>query len=280
VTLSKPLDNYPLIRSRNIEEVRGALARVYAKPDLTPASKDAAATFNTSFNNCRLRNVELAYGSFGAAVSLKYPPTEFFSLLFPVHGTGEIVTGGQPSLLLPGGSTVVSANTDHGVRYSPDYEHLVLRINAKTLTDKLIALTGASITAPLRMHPQQTIWQPAAQMLEQYIPLLVETVSQTNPPFPNWWIAQTEQLLMVMCLCSRRHNYSHLLERQGPDAAPWQVRRAEEYIEANAAQVVTLEQLAELTGVSAFSLFRSFKRSRGYSPHEFLRQLRSRRAIS
>jgi transcriptional regulator GlxA family with amidase domain len=66
------------------------------------------------------------------------------------------------------------------------------------------------------------------------------------------------------------------LEQEAADAAPWQVRQAEEYIEANAGRAVTLEELAEATGVSTLSLFRTFKRSRGYSPLEFAERVRSK----
>jgi len=80
---------------------------------------------------------------------------------------------------------------------------------------------------------------------------------------------------MVMFLYANRHNYSHLLEAQPPDSALSQIRHAEAYIDANAHRAITLEELAEVTGVSALSLFRSFKRHRGYSPLAFLSQVRS-----
>lgn len=79
-----------------------------------------------------------------------------------------------------------------------------------------------------------------------------------------------------MFLCAHRHNYSHLLEENTADAAPWQVRKAEEYIDANWQQPITLKDLAEVTGVSALSLFRTYKRARGYSPLEYAMRVRSR----
>jgi transcriptional regulator GlxA family with amidase domain len=56
------------------------------------------------------------------------------------------------------------------------------------------------------------------------------------------------------------------------------VRRAEDYVEAHWRQPITLEDLAKVTGVCAFDLFRSFKRSRGYSPMEFVHKVRFDRA--
>ena len=116
-------------------------------------------------------------------------------------------------------------------------------------------------------------------MLQQYLPVLINTLSQAQSPFPDWWIEQTEQFLMTMFLCGNRHNYSHLLEEaEALDAVPQEVRRAEEYIEANAQRAITLEELAEVAEVSAFSLFSAFRKHRGCSPLEFVRQVRCKGA--
>lgn len=275
---SKPLDNFPLVRSRNIEEVREAVARVYAKPALVP--KADVETFNAALNNCKLQCTELAYGTFGAAVRLEFPATGFFSLLFPIRGSGEIICGQTSIAMAERAGAVIPSDAAHISNYSADYEHVLLRINAHTLTEKLAVMTGAAINKPLRIDPQQNSRHPAARMLQQYLPLLIDTLSEARLPFPDWWIAQTEQLLMTLFLCGYRHNYSDLLEQDVPDAALRQVRQAEEYIEANAQRAITLEELSEITGVSIFSLFSAFKKYRGYSPFEFLSQVRLKRESS
>lgn len=274
MNISKPLGNFPLIRSRNVEEVREAIGRIYSKPALMPMR--GTRTLNAAVNNCPLQYIGLTYSTYGAAVGLEYPATGIFSQVVPIRGSGQIVRGQASAVLTVGDSAVISPETDHKVNFNADYEHLVLRINARKLTEKLAAMTGAQINAPLRIGPLQTSKHPAAQMLQHYLPLLVDALSGAAPPFPNWWIAQTEQLLMALFLCGHRHNYSHLLEQSAPDSTPREVRQAEEYIEANAQRAVTLEQLAEITGVSAFSLFGTFKKHRGYSPLKFLAQVRSR----
>ncbi len=269
-----PLGNFPLIRSRDIGQVREAIARAYAEPALVPTR--GVAGFNTTINLCELKDIDLVYGSFGAAVGLEFPTTDFFCQLFPIRGRGEVTCGRTSVALTPGTGAVISSDRPYKVNFSADYEHLVLRINALMLTEKLAAMTGATINEPLRMSPEQNFRHPAAQMLRQYLPLLVETLSGADPPYPEWWIAQTAQLLMTLFLCGHRHNYSHLLEVEAPDPAPRQVRQTEEYIEANAQRAITLEELAEVAGMSAFSLFRAFKKYRGYSPLKFLSQVRSR----
>jgi hypothetical protein len=228
-------------------------------------------------NACHLRNTGLLYGTFGAALSFEFPPIDFFCQLFPLRGTGETASGQVSSDLMRGTSAVTSADAPHQSKISADYAHLVLRIDATALTEKLAAMTGATIGEPLRMDPRQDFKHQAAKMLHQYIPLLAETLSGATPPFPDWWMAQTEQLLMTLFLCGHQHNYSHLLEQDALEAALRQVKLAEEYIVANAQRDIRLEELAEVTGVSTLSLFTAFKKYRGYTPIEFIALARSRR---
>ena len=97
--------------------------------------------------------------------------------------------------------------------------------------------------------------------------------------FPSRLVtAELEQAILVAFLCGNRHNYSHVLDGRSPDAAPWQVRRAEEYIEANWDQPITIEALAVVANASARSIFHSFRACRGFSPMKFVKQVRLRHA--
>ena len=248
---------------------------MYATPVLMPT--DGVDVFEAIINSCQIQGVALVYATFGAATAFEFPATGLVSQLFPIRGRGGSTCGRASAGLTAGTGAVFASDMPHKTRLSGDYEHFVLRVSEQALTEKLIAMTGATISEPLRIDPEQNFKHPAAKMLQQYVPLLAATLSEAVPPFPGWWIRQTEQLLLTLMLCGHRHNYSYLLDEDVPDAAPHQVRVAEEYIEAHAANGVTLEELAELTGVSAFSLFSAFRKSRGYSPLEFAAQVRSGR---
>jgi transcriptional regulator GlxA family with amidase domain len=57
-----------------------------------------------------------------------------------------------------------------------------------------------------------------------------------------------------------------------------QLRLAEEYIVANAHRAVMLEELAAVTGVGARNLFRIFRQTRCYTPMDFAKLIRLKRA--
>ena len=233
--------------------------------------------FNAIINACHLRNTGLLYGTFGAALSFEFPPIDFFCQLFPLRGTGETASGQVSSDLMRGTSAVTSADAPHQSKISADYAHLVLRIDATALTGEIGGHDRGNDQRTVAHKSTARLQTSSGEMLHQYIPLLAETLSGATPPFPDWWMAQTEQLLMTLFLCGHRHNYSHLLEQDAPEAALRQVKLAEEYIVANAQRDIRLEELAAVAGVSILSLFAAFKKYRGYTPTEFIALVRSRR---
>lgn len=272
---STPLDNYTLTRTRSIDEIQEGLARVYAKPILEPVG--ATKELNAIINHCQLQHTSLNYNAYGAAVHVEFPAVDRFVQLMHVGGGGTIMSGNTSVPLVADRGALISPDMGYKANYNDTCARIVLLIDAQALTAKLAALIGATIDKPLRMDPAIDFTRPGAKTLQGYLPLLVNTLNTANQPLPNWWIWQTEQLLMVMYLFAHRHNYSHLLQQEPLDAAPFQVRRAEEYIEANWQNPISLEALAKASGVSAFSLFRAFKKIRGYSPFEFASMVRWKR---
>lgn len=270
---SEPLDNFPLIRTTNPDVVCDALAHVYAEPTLRLGG--GVKRLDTRLHEFRLGNVHLAYGAYGGSVQLNFPAVDSFVQVLPLRGNGEIISR-KNSAMLSGAETwaVISPDAGYEAHYRHDYAHLILKVEAHALARKLAVMTGANLNEPLRMDLQPARAQHAS-VLCRYLPILAELLNESVAPLPAWWVTQTEQLLMVMFLCGHRHNYSHLLEQEAPDAAPSQVRMAEDYIAENCQQPITLEDLATVTGVSGFSLFRSFRKARGYSPFEFAARVRS-----
>jgi len=167
---------------------------------------------------------------------------------------------------------------EFAIKLNANYEHFVLVMNAPALADKLAALSGAAIKYPLSFDPVPDDRTPAAKALREHFFFLVDQLSTSAASLPKFVLTEFEQTLIVMFLHASRHNYSHLMEQSALDAAPWQVRRAEEYIEASWQQAITLEDLCDISGVGARDLSQSFKRSRGYSFMEFADQRRLRHA--
>ena len=96
--------------------------------------------------------------------------------------------------------------------------------------------------------------------------------------FSDLAAAEIERMLIMKFLLSHRHNYTHLLMREPPPVSSTAVRAVEEFIEANWDKPIDIEAMVAIAQVSARSLFRQFKKDRGYSPADFAKRVRLGRA--
>lgn len=270
------LDAFPLVNTCNFEELRASIAHIYTEPKIDVV--DRRTTLPVTINHCQLEHMVLSYGFYGADVWMEFPETTFVSKIFPLQGHGEARIDGRTYEIGPGRTAVVSGEQDLKLTNYAGYQRLILRANASAMDATLEALLGAPIGSPLRFAPTPDDSTAAAEALRRHFVFLARQVNAANAPLPYLVQAEFEQTLLTMFLHANRHNYSHLLERNAPDASAQQVRLVEQYIEANWNKPLMLDALAAVAGVSVASLQSGFARVRGYSPWHFAKQTRLRHA--
>ena len=87
-------------------------------------------------------------------------------------------------------------------------------------------------------------------------------------------VRSIERTLVLMFLTSFEHTETQALNRPRLGSAPFYIRRAEEYIRANAREELTVESIAAAARVSARSIFYGFKRWRDTTPMAHVRKVR------
>ena len=276
MSTARPLDRYPLIRARRVERAREALSKVYSN-DMKFEPLERRRAVDITVNNCQLTQTGLNYTGYGAAVRAHFPGSKLVTLSFPTRGSGSLVIGGTERVLNRQHGLVMPADASFAASLNADFEHVVFRLDPKVLESKLEAILGTAVDAPLQFDPLLDFSGTCAHLLRDHFFFLVDMVGTSPVPIPKLLQAEFEQTLMVMFLYATRHRYSRLLDDDVAQVAPAEVRRAEEYIEANGCRPITLEDIAAVTGVSALSLYRSFKSYRGYSPMQFAERVRRRK---
>ena len=272
---SKPLDKFPGTRTTRLDEMREAITIAYGDNNLD--LQRAAGGFDGYSNHCALNNIALTYASFGTGVVQEFREFKAFAQQFRLRGGSEINVNRTMVRLSNDQALVFSPGPSRLISHSSDMEHCVLRIDQIALLKKLSALVGRQPKHPLEFEPISDARTPEALHFRRLFLFLVEQLSSPSG-IPPLALAELEQAVIVSFLCANRHSESQWLTREPKRVAPWQVRRAEEYIEANWDQPITVEALAIATRVSARSLFHFFKKSRGYSPMAFVKKIRLQHA--
>jgi AraC-like DNA-binding protein len=159
-------------------------------------------------------------------------------------------------------------------QHEAGFSDLILRIDTNALQNILTALVGWPVNRKIEFQARSTFSNPRLSYLRRLIDFAVGQLDDGPDNLLDSAQAELQQLLMVSFLFANPHNYSHLLESKPSDAIRWQVRAAEDYIEANWNQPIYIEEIAKVTGASARSLFQAFRDARGCSPMNFVKSIR------
>ena len=273
----RPLDRFPLIRTDEVDEMREAIGRFYGDVRLTVGSDSRG--FRAHGNHLQLNSIGVSYASYGAMVHHYYPSlTDHYTIPLAAAGAGWGSTGGRGFEIDRHRSVIGAPGQPGELRVGPDFEELSIQFEAAAVQKTLAGLIGADVNGSLSFDPVLDLGKPENRLWLRLLRFLIAEAESLDTDLSVTALAEIEQALIVMFLKANRHNFSAVLGGTHRDAAPRQVRIAEAYIEAHWDQPITVEVLTALTGVSARSIFDSFRKSRGYSPMAFLKQVRLRHA--
>lgn len=273
-----PQNSRPVLQARSAKVLQEQIVRLFGSGQILDLP-DGEDGLDAEGNLRKLPNTEIWRCSYGVPITFKFANQSNFRLQYCLDGSATTFINKvrmpilvEQSCVAPAdGSPVVSA-------YGRGYRQMTLKVNAKSLEEKLAALIGSPANRALEFDPVVNLGTPASKHLRRMTDLLAHSLDSFGPEFSFVAVAEFEQALLVAFLCANRHNYTHLLERRPSDSAPWQVRRVEEYIEANWDRPIYVKDVAAITGLSARSIFRTFQQRRGYSPLAFAKQVRLQHA--
>jgi AraC-like DNA-binding protein len=267
----EPLSRFRVVGTTKTGSMKEALGLICSKPSIEISGRGQKV--HASINSCHLQHIALTYSKF-SGVRLDFREARWFTQVIPLKGRGEFVLARTAVSTGPERGVVISPGLNFRMNFDGGQKQLSMRIDPGALARLLTAINGSAVVKPLKMEPIQDFASPQARVLRDLILLVVDQLSRADEKLPDLVLAELEQGLMVAYLFGNRHNYSRLLQREPSAIASRQVRRVEEYIEANWAQPITIEDIAAVAGTSARSVFRTFRQSRGLSPMTFVKQTR------
>lgn len=264
-----PLGGSEGFRASSLDELVSSLETVLRARCVRLPSPDGPV--DALGNRFKLPASELWFCSYGTPLTLAFPESDYQRVQFRHAGAGATTVGGERVAVTDAQACL---STGGGViEFGEGFQQFAWRIERDVLVRRLSALAGQPIVRPLEFGLTLDLATPRARALCQLLACLVGAIDGGGPHLALV-LAELEQALIVSLLCTAQHNCRDLLEPVPRSAAPWQVRRVEEYIEANWHEPLDIERLVEVSGASARTIFRAFRQCRGYSPMEFAKRRR------
>lgn len=150
-----------------------------------------------------------------------------------------------------------------------------LSVTDELLTRSLSEWLGAPIPQPVCFSRREALAGSASAVIFSLGAALRPAGDRTV--LRSYATAQTEirDLMVRTLLRTLEHNHSAWLEgRMGSPVSPGHVKRAADFMRAQAARPITMEQIAAAARVSPRTLQAGFQSFHGCSPFEYLRKLR------
>lgn len=273
---SKPLSNYPVARSRDPEFVRDRLFSVFGA-DRFDVGK-ANNGFAVHANHLQVGGLGLAYCDYASDVSVRFGEASFVRQCFSITGVARYASGKQSGEIAARSWTpILLAQAPLELNFGAGYRQLVLRIEFDALLRNLNALLGHDIGRNL-VFDGTSVRQPAMEALRRRVFHFAQDYNERGAFFSDLAAAEVERMMIMKFLMCHQHNHTHLLLREPLAVSPSAVRAVEDFIEANWDKPLDIETMAAVARVSGRSLFRQFKKDRGYSPADFAKRVRLNRA--
>jgi AraC-like DNA-binding protein len=273
LTTGPPLNGFEAFRARTGDELAHAIETNLGGRVVRALT---GTSFDTRANRYRLTTSELWYCAYGFPIRIQFSAGDYFRVQFP-H-SGKAVTHLERRAISVGDVRGCISDASATIDFDSDFQQVAWRIARDELLRKLATLTGRACRRDLTFDAALDFSAGPTRMLSSILRSLLDSITPATGAGYPMILVELEQALIIALLCGSGHSYRTLLDGAVSPSAKWQVRRIEEYIEAHCLEPIRIEDLVELTGTSARSIYRAFRESRGYSPMQFAKLRRLERA--
>ena len=268
------LARYEVCRTNDLEEARHGAAKILCQNNLY--NLDTTGSLNTSIYYRRIGGIGIGRMSYGGDVTIKPGCFENFSLIqMPIRGEEKIELGNNKILCTPQTGIVINPYIKSIINHTAGTEKLIIRIDRSLLESTCQQILGRTLRDNLEFDAAMPLNTQAGNRWLRMVSWIYDYLSE-DEDLPPLMVAQIESNLVNMLLSNQPHNYSDELLNDTPSLAPFFIKRVERYIEENAHEPITINEMAEYAGVSSRSLFTSFRRYRNTSPMRYLKEVRLR----
>jgi AraC-like DNA-binding protein len=267
-----PLARYRLVETGDAKVAHAEAVKLFAPHRLETPAK---APFQALLHHLRLGSLAFYFIRYKpGAVIASGPMKRYYLCLVPVAGVCEVTQALTAMRLVPGTLGVVNASQPISLRWRNDCAQLVVKIDRKALDEVASGALALPVKRPIEFEPEPVRLDAAAPLVALIDFLYADLDASRSAASSRAGEAAAANLFLNTLLRQVPNSLSQSLDRPASRAAPYYVRRAEEFLQMHAAAEVSLDEVVAVAGVSARTLFKGFSDFRGIGPMAFLKGVR------
>ncbi len=267
----QPLEQYDITRTDTHHDAYQLVLSRF--PGLLRFAFSPAADFYLSSAQVRLSTVRVStVTSSGHDVWLG--DEERLAALIPIHGTIEISRSGEVRTAKPPEIIVVGTG-ERTTRLTPGYVGIKITFAVDEVLQRMQSLAQARIHSLLAGQGFPS--SPLAESLRLYVHYLLNELDGSGELLNYPPAAQSASSLLIDLVASHWLVGEPHSDRPPLRPSTGQLRRAENFILANATLPISIGDVADAAGVSVRSLQLAFRNARGTTPRAFIANVRLHR---
>jgi len=273
----EPLTGYNAFRSSNLDEATNIFGSVFRPHKMR--TLDRSKRVNARLDNLKVHGgLSINYAAYGAAVEVDVDPfDDFYLIVVPIRQRFELVYGSERIGTSPTLGACISALRPMKARLEADCQQLMVKIDRGQL-ERHYATHLSEVVKGLEFELTIDFTDAAGQHLYSVLELLCQQYKGRTSQLPsNGYSAQLRSILFNALIYSQPNNYREKLLLPTRTRSPLFIKRVKEYVAEHAADMLTVEELAEVACVSPRTLFSLFQAHCGVSPMVYVRSVRLER---
>lgn len=271
----KPLSTFQILRTNDLDEARQVVADVYLDHRLDSAQTDR---LDVTLNAIEERLFTAGFLAYGAEATLEMPPTEvnYHINLTTAGATDAIRTDGtKASTRARRSGLILHPDQTNTVRWESGAEQFILKVPRTSLESHLSDLLGRQVKSVIDFDFALDLSTPAGASLMASVEFFISELDRpggiADMPLAR---DQLESFIMSQLLVAGGHPYRDELMAPSEQVKLGRLRPVVDFIEMNADEPLTPNELARAGNMSVRTLHASFQRCFGMSPMAYVRKVR------
>jgi AraC-like DNA-binding protein len=193
-----------------------------------------------------------------------------------MRGTAQLQQGAVHAVAGPSQMALLEATGRSYKRWHGSTQLLMVKLSRSRMERALASETGIDVGKPLDFGVLQVVDLQQVATLWHSIVTICRDLNDPHPCLGGPAGRLAERMLFLLLAAAVPNNYSRALADRTPSspAAPYYVRRVEDYIRNHAREPISPADLVSIGGASARSLYHGFRRFRSTTPMGYLKEVR------
>ncbi|MGV3552113.1 AraC-like ligand-binding domain-containing protein [Rhizobium sp.] len=271
-----PLSRFAAVDTRSPDAAREAIGRIFCPHFLNPVGRNTEA-FHARHHTALQTDYSVNYVAYGSTVEID--PGElsrFFLLQLPLKGSARVRCGTVATDVEAGiRGSILSPTLGTRMTWNEGCEKLILLIRREALEAQFESLTHQH-RREIEFDTGVELSGAVGRAILQHAQLMLDA-AETSDGVPDAYRTLLRDGLTTLLLSRLSSSALPAFSQPAPSADPVAVRRAQDYMAANAERAISMSEIAEVSGVSLRSLQDAYRNARGVTLGEGLLLLRLER---